>query len=295
MHASATRARLCCDWSTPASTSDTGNAASARRAAPSAADNVEIQNALAVIGAHRAGGDATGRLLARAIIDGNATKFAAAMTLARHHVINLNDPFIPSSRASMLLELVNKPGASRAGIEFPDSDFIPVGRRITAMVAHGANPNQPHFSGTLPLEYAWRNATAEGKEVARALLAAGADPRKQNSDGTNMLHRAALDDNPELIRNWHAAELPADTQTRQDGSTALMFAVAADSREAVDALLASGASPIATASDGQSPYSLALAHLMETGDDRFVTQLQRHALAAGVPEQVLVTVAGMAR
>lgn len=293
----AARARCCCDWSNPTSTLIAAYGLPVPRSASSFSASAahEIQNALARLGPPTHDHNLTGRVFARAIIDGNATKFAAVMTLAKHGVINLNDPLCPDARASMLLELVNRPGASRAGVEFPASEFITVGDRITAMVAHGADPDHPHFSGALPLEYAWRNSTVEGMEVARALLAAGADPRKQNREGLTMLHRAAGFDNLELIRNWHAAGLPADTLTRQHQVTPLMIAVDSDSREAVDALLANGASTIATAADGQSPYSLALAHLMKTGDDRFVTLLQQHAFAAGVPEEVLAIVAGMAR
>jgi hypothetical protein len=293
MHESATRAGLCCDWGTPA-TRD-ARPSPATLAARNTTATSDIQNALAILNAPSRTGDATGRLLARAIIDGNATKFAAAMTLAKHGVIDLNQPFVTSSRASMLLELVNKPNASRAGVEFPDSEFIAPGKRITAMVAHGADPDHPHFSGARPLEVAWRQGTPEGNEVAQALLDAGANPLKHDGEGLTMLHRAVLGNNMNLINNWHAAGLPSDAVSREHGVTPLMLAASENNLTAARTLLAGGASVIAQVDDGETPYSLALDHAMNTGDDRMVSLLHERAVASGIPEAVLELVVSLAR
>ncbi|MEB0137203.1 ankyrin repeat domain-containing protein [Actimicrobium sp. CCC2.4] len=293
MHESATRAGLCCCWGTPATRDATP--ATAPFAVRNTTATGDIQDALAILNAPSRNGDATGLLLARAIIDGNAIKFAAAMTLAKHGVIDLNQPFLTSSRASMLLELVNKPNASRAGVEFPASEFITPRNRITAMVAHGADPDHPHFSGARPLEVAWRQGTPEGNEVAQALLDAGANPLKHDGDGLTMLHRAVLGDNMNLINNWHAAGLPSDAVSREHRVTPLMLAASENNLPATRALLAGGANVIAPCEGGQTPYSLALDHAMNSGDDRMARLLQQHALASGIPEAVLELVVNRAR
>ena len=295
--------------------------APASRTGYSAAVAHDIQNALARLGPPTQDHDDTGRLFARALIDGQASKFAAVMTLARHQVINLNNPLLTTTQASMLLEVINKPAASRSGIDYPASEFISVSSRIATMVALGADPDHPHFSGALPLEVAWRNATVEGDEAARALLLAGANPLKEGSDGLTMLHRAASTNQLHLIRSWRAAGLPEHPPTSQGGITPLMLAaynghaeairllladsdadiddtgdgnytalhlaVHANSLAAAEVLLESGANVIDGIHAGDTPYSMALAHEMRTGDGRMATLLQDHALASGIPEQIL--------
>jgi hypothetical protein len=287
----------------------------------SAAGAHEIQNALARLGPPTQDHDDTGRLFARALIDGHAQKFAAVMTLARHQVINLNNPLCTTTRASMLLEVVNKPGASRSGIDFPANEFISVSSRVATMVALGADPDHPHFSGALPLELAWSNASVEGDEAARALLHAGANPLKQGNDGLTMLHRAASINKLHLIRSWRAAGLLENPATSDGGITPLMLAAYNDHPEAVRLLLADsnadiddtgdgnytalhlaahanslaaaqvlldhGANVIAGMLSSETPYSMALTHQMQTGDGRMATLLQDHALASGIPEPLL--------
>ncbi len=319
----AARSRFCCDWRNPTTKliEAYGLPAPASRTGYSAAAAHEIQNALARLGPPTQDHDDTGRLIARALIDGHAAKFAAVMTLARHQIINLNNPLCTTSRASMLLEVVNKPGASRSGIDFPASEFISVSSRIATMVALGADPDHPHFSGALPLEVAWHNATTEGDEAARALLHAGANPLKEGRDGLTMLHRAATTNNLHLIRSWRAAGLPEYPPTSEGGITPLMLAsfnnhveairllladsdadiddtgegnhtalhlaVHSNSLAAAEELLASGANVIEGIFGGETPYAMALAHEMRTGDGRMATLLQEHALASGIPEQLL--------
>ncbi|MFT5535555.1 MAG: hypothetical protein ACI802_003820 [Candidatus Paceibacteria bacterium] len=320
---SAARARLCCDWRNPTNKliAAYGLPVTALNGSYTAAAAHDIQNALARLGPPTQDHDTTGRLFARALIDGHATKFAAVMTLARHQVINLNNPLLTTTRASMLLEVINKPGASRSGIDFPGNEFISVSSRVATMVALGADPDHPHFSGALPLEVAWNNATPEGDEAARALLHAGANPIKEGSDGLTMLHRAALNNNLHLIRSWRAAGLAENLPTSQgrvtplmlaafnnhpdairllladsnanineagEGNhTALHLAAHANSLEAAEALLAGGANVIDGIFGGETPYSMALAHEMNTGDGRMAALLQEHALASGIPEQLL--------
>ncbi|MFT5588457.1 MAG: hypothetical protein ACI9ZF_000622 [Bradyrhizobium sp.] len=319
----AARARFCCDWRNPtAKLIDAyGLPAPASRTSYSAAAAHDIQNALARLGPPTRDHDDTGRLFARALIDGHASKFAAVMTLARHQIINLNHPLLSTTRASMLLEIINKPGASRSGIDFPASEFISVSSRVATMVALGADPDHPHFSGALPLEVAWRNATNEGDEAARALLHAGADPLKESHDGLTMLHRAASVNHLHLIRSWRAAGLPEHPPTSQGGITPLMLAAFHDHADAVRLLVAnsnadiddtgegnhtalhlavhsnslaaarvlldSGANVIAGILNGETPYAMAQAHEMRTGDGRMATLLQANAMARGIPEQVL--------
>lgn len=155
-----------------------------------------------------------------------------------------------------------------------------------------------------PLRRALKNPSLEGLEIARMLLAAGADPLRHSPwIGNTMLHRAACDADMQLLKGWIAADLPLNTPTRDPlrltalmqavfhhpkradflallcqgdhinatnafGQTALHYAASAPKRSAaVDTLIAAGANLDIQANNGKSAAELGVQVALDTNDD----------------------------
>ena len=129
-----------------------------------------------------------------------------------------------------------------------------------------------YFARSTPLHEA---ASFGSLAVVEALLAAGADPRKEDDDDHTPLHRAArYNRNPAMIEALLAAGL--DLEARDDeGRTPLYLAAQYNRNPAViEAFLAAGANLEARNEDGDSPLQIAT----EENDNAAVREV---LLAAG--------------
>jgi ankyrin repeat protein len=151
---------------------------------------------------------------------------------------------------------------------------------VSALLASGADPNTTMAEGDTTLMTAARTGTLA---VVQALIAHGADvDAREHWKGQTALMWAAARNNAAVVRVLvqAGADVQARTRyhpppvartgglrlsdrssdvTREAGFTALLFAVRAGAREAVDALLQAGATVDDTLSDGTSALVVAIA------------------------------------
>lgn len=308
-------ARSRCDWGNPthALIAAYGLPAPTLHGGFSAADAHEIQSALARLGAPTGDVHDIGQHVVNAIVDGDAARFEAAMTLARHRVVDLN--WAVGAQGASMLFMFALQGRSDPAAEVSLAD------RIATMVRSGANPNEANDVDLLPLDAAWSRGDADGATLGNALLAAGADPFIQDRNGMNLLHRAAADGHLGIIGNWRATGLPETPLTGRGngtplmlaalanhpdvirtllehpavdlealdeaGTTALQIAVAENNLDAVAALLEKGANILAGIGSDHTPYKLAVQFAIGDGDNRLMRMLQQHASDNRIPEQML--------
>ncbi|HVV85741.1 MAG TPA: ankyrin repeat domain-containing protein [Kofleriaceae bacterium] len=130
---------------------------------------------------------------------------------------------------------------------------------VAVLLAARAPVDAEDGDGTTPLVSAVRGARFE---LANALLAAGADPKRLNARGEGALSALvsleATDAAVAMLDRLLAAGVAVDAAGK-DGLTPLMVAAGAGSRPWVEKLLAKGASVTARTADGRMPIDLALA------------------------------------
>ncbi len=171
-----------------------------------------------------------------------------------------------------------------------------------------------------PLRRALKSQTLAGIEIARMLIASGANPyRRSPFSGKTMLHRAACDGDIKLIKGWLAAGLSLSTPTahrarltalmlavgqqpkRDDlltliarntevnerdnyGRTALHHAVMSrKSYRAINALVAAGADLNMHTNAGSSPLAVSITTASETHDDLGFWLLVGHGADLDLP------------
>ena len=222
----------------------------------SASECGEIETALVLLGLPDddcGTADGWSRVVAPCI-SGDHGGFAAVLTLIRHGIVKPN-LFGPDGDA--LLHAVARSGrAFVPGMGRATAHYVDVEDRIKLLAASGADPDQSTQFGALALQLAWERTALMGERIAGALLEAGCNPMKRDSNGETLLHRAARTDNHAVLRGWRALGLDTNpTGGLHDGQaslqTPLMFAVMAGCRGSVDILIEKSIGQFAT-----SPASL---------------------------------------
>jgi ankyrin repeat protein len=122
------------------------------------------------------------------------------------------------------------------------------------LLAMGADPNAIGTGGTTPLADAAFRGNVDG---VRLLLAHGALVNAVSKAGTQPIHDAALGDSAEVIRELaiHGADINA--RTRDDAQTPLYIAAVMGKMKAVEALVALGADLTTKDSRGRTPLDAA--------------------------------------
>lgn len=129
---------------------------------------------------------------------------------------------------------------------------------VTKLLAAGADPNKQEGHGTTPLARAVaKNLYLNDPPLVNALLAGGANPNEVDIFGTPLLHQVVLLNN-EICRLFLAAGANPNARDRE-GQTALHRACKYDT-DCISDLLAAGADPTTPDHEGQTPFSLASAH-----------------------------------
>lgn len=129
---------------------------------------------------------------------------------------------------------------------------------VATLLAAGAPVDAEDKDGVTPLLAAINGARLD---IARALLAAKADPRRRTRRGDTamtLIARSADASFVPLLELLRAAQVPIDHAT-PEGVTALMVAAGAGNRAWIDVLLARGAAPAARTTDGAVALDFALA------------------------------------
>ncbi|MEV7623401.1 ankyrin repeat domain-containing protein [Actinoplanes sp. NPDC089786] len=140
---------------------------------------------------------------------------------------------------------------------------------VAELLRRGADVDRPTALGQTALHGA-AGCRAEGPsgQIIDLLIAAGADPDEEDSDGHTPLMYAARDMNPTGVERLVAAGADVNREAKS-GSTAIMWAVTAETgwsrdfmtvfarqRATVEALLAAGADVIATDTEGRTAADL---------------------------------------
>jgi ankyrin repeat protein len=118
------------------------------------------------------------------------------------------------------------------------------------LLAAGADPNVQLTNGNTPLYFAVR---LENTEFAKALLASKADPNARAEYETPIIHEAVLSRQPEHIKLLAAAG--ADINVVWGPGTPLYGAISAGSWDVARTLLESGADPSWRSPGGRTQYT----------------------------------------
>jgi Raf kinase inhibitor-like YbhB/YbcL family protein len=124
---------------------------------------------------------------------------------------------------------------------------------VQALIARGANVNEPDDTGMTPL----MTAAAQGHAaVARLLIAAGADVNATDRDAITALMRAAAANRTEAVALLLSSGADPNVRTR-DGATALTAAAFGGYANVVKSLLERRADPAASDQQGRTPMMAA--------------------------------------
>ncbi|MEM7480698.1 MAG: ankyrin repeat domain-containing protein [Acidobacteriota bacterium] len=137
-----------------------------------------------------------------------------------------------------------------------ESDSMEIARML---LAAGADPESRDGSSRSPLQYA---IAARRPEWMKLLLAHGADPERRDQDGSTALMLASAS-SVRLVEPLLAAGAEVDAQRDAPLATALMIAANIGSPKRVDALLAAGADPRIVGSEGQNALDVAHSRVKE--------------------------------
>jgi len=143
----------------------------------------------------------------------------------------LKNVFMP---CLLLLGLVHSAAASDIA-DFASHDDL---ANVSALIAAGADVNEPQLDGATALHWAvrWDNLA-----MARELLAAGADPNASNRVGAVPMLLASINGSAEMISMLVQAGASANQSLTITGDTPLMIAARTGSSESVRVLLDAGA------------------------------------------------------
>jgi ankyrin repeat protein len=122
------------------------------------------------------------------------------------------------------------------------------------LLAMGADPNAIGTGGTTPLADAAFRGNVDG---VRLLLAHGALVNAVSKAGTQPIHDAALGDSAEVIRELAIRGADINARTRDDAQTPLYIAAVMGKMKAVEALVALGADLTIKDSQGRTPVDAA--------------------------------------
>lgn len=150
------------------------------------------------------------------------------------------------------------PGVGKRGMgELHEAAYCNDRERVAELLAKGAEVDSLDAAGWTPLMWSIDMAQAWGEplEVARLLLAAGADPNSAASSGETVLMRACERNNLDVLEALLAAG--ADPNRGGDGSTPLHRATYQGFVAGIRRLLAAGADPEARDSDGRTAEVMA--------------------------------------
>ncbi|WP_242112775.1 ankyrin repeat domain-containing protein [Luteimonas aquatica] len=133
--------------------------------------------------------------------------------------------------------------------------------KVRELVAAGANPNAESENGLPLLQWAMLNQSRTGFE---ALLAAGADPTRGDSDGDTAVHLAAQADTPYWLETLLKRGISPDTPNTKTQATPMMSALMSERSGNADLLMKSGAQLDAVDRQGNAAIHVA-AKINETG------------------------------
>jgi uncharacterized protein len=172
--------------------------------------------------------------------------------------LNIAAVFGPAEMVSLLLEAgakLEQPGRDGS---YPLHNAVRSGGReiVALLIQRGAVVDAMDRLGSYGSPLFIFAATAGSDiEIARMLLAAGADPNLENDDGDQPLHYAAISGNVELGKLLIAAHVDVN-HVDKSGWTPLHTAVDSSKHEFVRLLIAAGADVNLTNQGGLTPLSL---------------------------------------
>ena len=121
---------------------------------------------------------------------------------------------------------------------------------VDLLLTAGADVDAADDHGVTPLERAAENASLA---MVEALLGAGADPNVAQMSGLTPLMTAARTGNVAIVKALVTGGGDANAETKETKSTALMWAVSEAHRDVVRVLLAAGADPHVSTTNGFTP------------------------------------------
>lgn len=164
---------------------------------------------------------------------GNPVKFKAVETLIRHGLLDPNQ----MTDGSTMLQKVCLYGENA----WPRTvNPLPLKERIDALIAAGANTDQPALAALALLQKTWERDDDDCHLAASALIAQGCNPLQWDEQRRNLLHRAANDGNMAVLRGWQRAGLPMHMRAEHPARAAIHMAALQGHHEALRFLVTEG-------------------------------------------------------
>lgn len=178
-------------------------------------------------------------LLKVAVVCGDTHTFEAVCTLIKHRVISADRT---DANGDTLLHSIARQGEMPPdAASLPAEASISLTDRVRTLLQLGADADMRNAQWAWPLTLAWQRESVEGEEVAKALLAAGVDPLKEDTLGFNQVHKACASGDVASVRGWINSGGDPDLRCKRRNETLIMLAACKNQSAVINLLVERGA------------------------------------------------------